>query len=80
MENSLQIVIQVVEDLEGLLTKEGVVALLTATPDEIVPFSDHELCGIFNDRGSKEEVLTCIDEAIQTGKVSVGLQGRLLLA
>ena len=52
---------KVVSDLEGLLTPQTLTSLLTAGPDKVVPFSDHQARGCFF--GSVEE--EAIDQEIR---------------
>ncbi|MCB0180946.1 MAG: RecQ family ATP-dependent DNA helicase [Anaerolineae bacterium] len=62
-------VLSVVMDLESLITADGLAQLLTASPDDVVSFSDHELFGQFHGRLSKDEVLTQIRTEIEAGHV-----------
>ncbi|MBI1876683.1 MAG: HRDC domain-containing protein, partial [Chloroflexi bacterium] len=64
--NPLESILTVVSDLDGLLSPQSLAQLLTAAPGEVVPFSDHELCGIFHGILNLEAVETHIQEAIQT--------------
>ncbi len=63
------IILELVEDLEGLLTPQTLCRLLIASTDEIVAFSDHELCGKLNGILSANEVETNLEELIQEGKI-----------
>lgn len=69
----------VVADLEGLLTVESLVQLLTAGPREIVPFSDHELCGAFYGSLTPEAVEAHLQEAIRAGQLGLSPYRRLVL-
>jgi len=67
----------VVADLEGLLTVDTLAQLLTAGPDDIVPFSDQEHCGAFYRQLSAEEMATRIETALQNGEIALSPQQRL---
>ncbi|HXV98704.1 MAG TPA: HRDC domain-containing protein, partial [Anaerolineae bacterium] len=78
-ENPLEAILSVVSDLDGLLSPHGLASLLIAAPGEIVPFSDHELCGIFHRKLSLEAVETHIQEAIQAKHLALTPHQRLIL-
>ncbi len=80
IETPLQAVLTVLADLGGLLTPQGLAQLLTAAPSEIVPFSDHKLCGVFHGTVSARALEREIQEAITTGRVALTLHQRLILA
>lgn len=63
-------VLTVVTDLEGLITADGLAQLLTAGPDDVVSFSDHELFGHFHGRLNKDDVLAQIQVEIEAGHVA----------
>ncbi|MBE7556859.1 MAG: RecQ family ATP-dependent DNA helicase [Anaerolineales bacterium] len=77
--NPLEAILAVVSDLDGLLSPAGLASLLVAAPGEIVPFSDHELCGLFHGNLSFEAVETHIQEAIQARQLALTRQQRLIL-
>ena len=60
--NPIEAMLTVVTDLEGLLTPESLTALLTAAPDDVVSFSDHELCGLFHGVLTPEAALDQVNE------------------
>jgi hypothetical protein len=72
-------ILAVVTDLEGLLTPDNLVALLTAAPGEIVPFSDHPLCGKFHATLTPEELSAHLQTTLQQGQVTLSRQRRLNL-
>jgi ribonuclease D len=72
-------IIQIVTDLEGLITAEGVAQLLAAGSAEIVSFSDHELRGRFHSRLSPEAISSRIQELVQQKEILSGRSGRLIL-
>jgi hypothetical protein len=74
-----QAIIQVVTDLEGLITTESVADLLVAGPNAIVSFSDHELCGRFHGRLDAEAILGQIQELVKRKELLAGRNGRLIL-
>ncbi|NJN96592.1 MAG: RecQ family ATP-dependent DNA helicase [Anaerolineales bacterium] len=75
--NPLDAILAVVSDLDGLLSPAGLAALLTAAPGDIVSFSDHELCGIFYDKLSLEDIETHIQKAIQAKQLGLSPYQRL---
>lgn len=77
--NPLEAILAVVSDLDGLLSPGGLAALLVAAPGEVVSFSDHELCGIFHESLSLEEMETHIQEAISAKRLVLTRQQRLIL-
>jgi ribonuclease D len=78
IENPLEAILTIVSDLDGLLSPGGLASLLTAAPGEIVPFSDHELCGLFHNRLPLEAIEGHIQEAIQTKHLGLTPQQRLV--
>jgi hypothetical protein len=79
VQNPLEAVLAVVCDLDGLLSPTGLSQLLTAAPGEVVPFSDHELCGIFHDTLTPDVMEAHIQEAIQTRQLALTPRQRLIL-
>lgn len=77
--NPLEAILAVVSDLDGLLSPAGLASLLVAAPDEVVPFSDHELCGLFHGSLSLEAIETHIQAAIQSKGLVLSRQQRLML-
>ncbi len=77
--NPFEAILTVVSDLDGLLTPNGLTLLLTSAPGEVVPFSDHELFGIFHSTLSPDDMETHIQEAIQTGRLSLSPHQRLVV-
>lgn len=75
----LTTILTVVADLEGLLTPHGLALLLTGSPDDVAPFSDHERFGSFHGVLSAEVMENYIQEAIQAGQLTLGRSQRLLL-
>ncbi|MCK6627572.1 MAG: RecQ family ATP-dependent DNA helicase [Anaerolineae bacterium] len=75
--NPLEAILTVVSDLDALLSPAGLAALLTAAPGDIVPFSDHELCGIYHNKLSPEDIEALIQEAIQTKQLGLTPYQRL---
>ena len=71
------IIINVVSDLDGLLSLDGLVALLTAAPGEVVSFSDHQSFGQFHAVLTAAELEAHIQEAIQEGKLALSPYQRL---
>jgi hypothetical protein len=78
-ENCPEAILSIVSDLDGLLSPQSLASLLIAAPGEIVPFSDHELCGVFHRKLSLEAVETHIQEAIQAKRLALTRQQRLTL-
>jgi hypothetical protein len=77
--NPLEAILAVVSDLDGLLSPAGLASLLVAAPGEVVPFSDHELCGLFHGSLSLETIETHIQSAIQSKRLALTRQQRLIL-
>jgi len=77
IQNPLEAILTVVSDLDALLSPAGLAALLTAAPGDIVPFSDHELCGIFHNKLAPEDIEALIQEAIQTKQLGLTPYQRL---
>jgi hypothetical protein len=75
----LTAILTVVADLEGLLTPHGLALLLTGSPDDVAPFSDHERFGSFHGVLSAEMMENYIQEAIRAGQLTLSRQGRLVL-
>jgi len=69
----------VVSDLDGLLTAHGLALLLTAAPDDIVPFSDHALFGTFHGKVTPEEMEENIQRVLQSDRLSLSAHQRILL-
>ena len=76
-QDSIEVILAVVSDLDGLLTPEGVGQLLTAGSGEVVPFSDHRLCGKLQGVLSPEQIATQIQEALQSGHLTLSPHQRL---
>lgn len=72
-------ILAVVADLEGLLTPEALARLLTAAPDEVVPFSDHELCGVLHQRWDVAQIQALIEERREAKHLILSRNGRLML-
>jgi ATP-dependent DNA helicase RecQ len=79
-QNPFDAIINVVSDLDGLLTPHGLALLLTAAPGDVVPFSDHELFATFHNVLTPEDMETHIQEAVQAGQLSLSPHQRLVLA
>lgn len=77
--NPLSAILSVVSDLDGLLSLHGLAQLLTAAPGEVVPFGDHELCGLFHGQLALETMEIHIQEAIQAKYLALTPQQRLIL-
>lgn len=77
--NAAEAIVAAVSDLDGLLTIEGLAQLLTAGPDEVVSFSDHELFGAFHGSLSRDDVLAQINEALQKKQLLLTPHQRLTL-
>jgi len=75
----LNAILTVVSDLDGLLTAHGLALLLTAAPDDIVSFSDHNLFGTFHGNMTPEEMEEHIQQAIQACRLSLSAHQRILL-
>ena len=80
IEDPVEAILRIVSDLDGLLTPFSLALILTAAPDDIVPHSDHELCGIFNDVLTPEVVEAHIQRAIQVKSLALNYRQRLILA
>jgi ATP-dependent DNA helicase RecQ len=80
IEDPLEAILNVVSDLDGLLTAHGLALLLTAAPGDVAPFSDHELFGTFHGALTPDELESHIQEAIQAGRLSSSPHQRLVLA
>jgi ATP-dependent DNA helicase RecQ len=80
IETPLEAILAVLVDLGGLLTPQGLAQLLTAAPSEIVPFSDHKLCGVFHGVFSASALEREIQEAIAAKRITLTLHQRLVLA
>lgn len=72
-------IIAVVTDLDGLLTVEGLVRLLTAGPEEVVSFSDHPQFAALRGILTAEEAEQEIRQAIEAGSVALSAHRRLIL-
>lgn len=75
----IEAMIEVISDLDGLLTVEGLAQLLTSALGEVAPFSDHELFGVFYGHVSTDDMSVQIQEALQTGRLSLSRHQRLTL-
>ncbi|MCQ3978795.1 MAG: hypothetical protein DPW09_35680 [Anaerolineae bacterium] len=75
--NPLEAILTVVSDLDALLSPAGLAALLTAAPGDIVPFSDHELCGIFHNKLTPEDIEALIQETLQAKQLGLTPYQRL---
>jgi ATP-dependent DNA helicase RecQ len=75
----VQAIMMVMSDLEGLITVEGLAQLLTAGPDEVVPFSDHDLFACFHGKLTTEEMLAQIQAMLESGQLSLNRLQRLIL-
>jgi hypothetical protein len=78
-QNPGKAIIMVVTDLDGLLTTEGLAQLLTAGPDEVVSFSDHELFGAFHGQLALDEMLAQIQTLLQAKQLVLSRHRRLML-
>ena len=72
-------ILAVVTDLEGLITADGLAQLLTAGPDDIVSFSDHDLFGQFHGRLDRGEVLAQIRAEIEAGRIAESPYKKLMV-
>ncbi len=77
--NPGEAILGVVTDLDGLLTIENLAQLLTAGPEEIVSFSDHELFGLFHGHLGADDISTQIQEILQNGRLLLSPHQRLTL-
>ncbi len=73
----LEAVLTVVSDLDGLLTIAGLAQLLTAGPNEIVSFSDHELFGLFHGNLATDDLTAQIQGILQNGDLLLSPHQRL---
>ncbi len=72
-------IMAVVADLEGLLTPYGLALLLTSSPGDVAPFSDHHLFARFYEVMETNAVEAEIGKLLAAGKLSVNQRGRLAL-
>jgi hypothetical protein len=67
-------ILSVVNDLPGLLTLDNLAQLLTAGPEEIVSFSDHDLFAVFHGRLAAADILSQIQAMLQDGQLRLNWQ------
>ena len=67
------------EELDGLITLQALAHLLTAEPDDIVPFSDNEFRSKFHDEFSYAEIEAEIQKAIKAGIVLLNSREKLMM-
>lgn len=73
-------ILEVVQDLEGLLTVQALSKLLTVSTGEVVPFGDHQLTGQLNGGFSSTEVERIIEEMIGDKQLALTHYGKLALS
>ncbi len=77
--SSVEAILVVVSDLDGLLTAEGLAELLTAGPEEVIPFSDHPLFAALHGRVTVDEIKGHIQQAVEAEQVAVNRHRRLVI-
>jgi ATP-dependent DNA helicase RecQ len=77
--NLFEIMMEVMADLEGLLTPDSLAALLIAAPSEVVSFGDHPRRGLFYGQLTADEMQQKIQEAIKNGQLALSGYQRLIL-
>jgi hypothetical protein len=80
LHNPSKAILKVVSDLDGLISVDGLIQLLTTPPGSVVPFSDHRLRGIYQGRLSKAEMLAEIEALVEEGQLSVTSYHRLRMS
>jgi hypothetical protein len=79
IQNPSEAILAVVSDLDGLLSLDSLAQLLTAGPEEIVSFSDHELFATFHGRLTAEDLAVQIQTMLETRQLVLGRGQRLTL-
>ncbi len=72
-------ILQTIEDLDGLLTLESLIDLLTAAPGDVVSFSDHSNFGRLNDQLTPEATREIVMGMIAQGTVQLTGHQRLVV-
>ena len=78
-DNLDQIILTIVTDLEALLSIEALINLLAASPNDIVPFSDHPHTGSFYQTKSKIEIKQSIQALIKRCQIKINKHDKLTL-
>ena len=69
----VEVVMEILEELDELLTVEGMAQLLTAKPGEHVAFGDHTLRGKFYGEVNPTEIEEEIQQAIEEGVLGLSI-------
>jgi superfamily II DNA helicase RecQ len=75
--NPGEVIITVVSDLDGLITVDVLARLLTAGPEEVVAFGDHQLAGALHPELSSADLSALVRELLQGGHLALSAHQRL---
>jgi ribonuclease D len=73
------IILKVISDLEGLLTPQTLTDLLTAAPNKVVPFSDHQAKGYFFGKVEEAAIDQQIRKMMTAQEIVVNRRQRLIV-
>jgi superfamily II DNA helicase RecQ len=75
--NPGEVIITVVSDLDGLITVDVLARLLTAGPEEVVAFGDHQLAGALHPELSPADVSALVQDLLQGDHLALSAHQRL---